>query len=160
MHTDPLTAPLAAPGETHVRPLVAGDYDQWLPLWQGYLTFYEAPLSEAITRTTFARFLDGNEPLFAGVAVREEALVGMVTCVVHRSTWSLTHYAYLEDLFVAPQCRGAGVGAALIRWVRAQARQRECSKLYWHTHQTNQQAQILYKQLAQQSGFIEYQMAL
>jgi GNAT superfamily N-acetyltransferase len=144
----------------NIRPLTAADHARWLPLWEGYQTFYQTQLSDAITATTFARFLDANEPVFAGVAEHEGTLLGMVTCVVHRSTWSLTHYAYLEDLFVSPAARGMGVGRSLIAWVQTQARERDCSKLYWHTHETNQQAQALYNRVAHQSGFIEYQMAL
>ena len=143
-----------------IRPLTAADYANWLPLWEGYQVFYQVALAAEVTATTFARFLDANEPVFAGVAEQNDVLLGMVTCVIHRSTWSLTHYAYLEDLFVTPAARRLGIGQKLIAWVQTQARERQCSKLYWHTHQTNQQAQILYKRVAQQSGFIEYQMAL
>ena len=32
----------------------------------------------------------------------ERELVGFATYLFHRSSWSLTCYCYLEDLFVAP----------------------------------------------------------
>ena len=155
-------APAAlAPTETlSVRRLNAADFSAWLPLWNGYLTFYAATLAPEITERTFARLLDPTEPMWAAVAQRGDQLLGLVNCVVHRSTWSLTHYAYLEDLFVAPDARGSGAGRALIEWVQQQARAQQCSKLYWHTQRDNLQAQQLYNRLARQSGFIEYQMDL
>ena len=143
-----------------VRAVRATDFDAWLPLWQGYLTFYEATLAPEITERTFARFLDSAEPMWAAVAERDGQLLGLVNCVVHRSTWSLTHYAYLEDLFVTPTARGTGAGRALIEWVQQETRAHQCSKLYWHTQRNNALAQQLYNRLARQSGFIEYQMDL
>ena len=143
-----------------MRTLRATDFDAWLPLWQGYLTFYKATLAPEITERTFARFLDPAEPMWAAVAERDGQLLGLVHCVVHRSTWSLTHYAYLEDLFVTPAARGTGAGRALIEWVQQEARLQQCSKLYWHTQRDNAVAQQLYNRLARQSGFIEYQMDL
>jgi GNAT superfamily N-acetyltransferase len=143
-----------------IRPVQAGDYEQWLVLWSGYQTFYEVSLSADITMTTFQRFLDSSEPVFCAVAEQNQQLIGMVTLVLHRSTWALTRYCYLEDLYVSPAIRGGGVGKCLIEWVQQFAKQHECIKLYWHTHQTNQQAQRLYNHVARQSGFIEYQMDL
>lgn len=141
-----------------IRPVQASDYAAWLTLWQGYQVFYEVSLSEEITHTTFQRFLDSAEPVFCAVAEQGQQLLGMVTLVLHRSTWSLSTYCYLEDLYVSPGIRGGGVGKCLIEWVQQFARQQGSTKLYWHTHHNNQQAQRLYNHIARQSGFIEYQM--
>lgn len=143
-----------------IRPVQASDYAAWLTLWQGYQAFYEVSLSEDITRSTFQRFLEDAEPVFCAVAEQDQQLLGMVTLVLHRSTWSLTHYCYLEDLYVSPAIRGGGVGKQLIEWVQQFAIQHDCTKLYWHTHHSNQRAQRLYNHVARQSGFIEYQMDL
>ncbi|MDD2054801.1 GNAT family N-acetyltransferase [Pseudomonas putida] len=143
-----------------IRAIEPADYPQWLPLWQAYQTFYEVALSEEVGRTTFKRFLDTAEPVFAAVAVQDGQLVGFVHAVLHRSTWALNDFCYLEDLYVAPDIRGAGTGKALIEWVRDVAREQECARLYWHTHRTNERAQKLYNWIADNSGCIEYRMAL
>lgn len=55
-----------------IRPVKAGDYEQWLVLWSGYQTFYEVSLSVEITMTTFQRFLDSDEPVFCAVAEQNQ----------------------------------------------------------------------------------------
>lgn len=143
-----------------VRAIEEKDYEQWLPLWLAYQDFYQVTLSEQVTRSSFKRFLDPDEPVFSAVAVQNGQLTGLVNSVIHRSTWSIADCCYLEDLYVAPEIRGAGTGKLLIEWVREFARQRQCARLYWHTHATNQRAQGLYDRIAQRSGFIEYRMDL
>ena len=148
------TAPLT------IRPISDNDFDAWLPLWLAYQDFYQVELGEAVNCTTFKRFLDNDEPVFAAVAECNGEMLGMVTWVIHRSTWSTTHYCYLEDLYVAPQLRGQGAGEQLIAWVKAAADQQQCTRLYWHTHETNKRAQQLYNRVAVNPGTILYQIAL
>lgn len=143
-----------------VRAVQSSDYEQWLPLWLAYQDFYEVALSEETTRTAFQRMLDPNEPVYSAVAVKGDELVGFVNAVLHRSTWSVDNFCYLEDLYVAPTIRGGGTGKLLIEWVQRFARQQQCARLYWHTHNTNKRAQKLYNWVAENSGFIEYRMAL
>ncbi|MFC6283943.1 MULTISPECIES: GNAT family N-acetyltransferase [Polaromonas] len=148
------------PQSVAVRAIQPSDEAQWRQLWLGYQDFYEVTLSEEVTRSTFHRFLDPDEPVFSAVAVQGDQLLGFVNSVVHRSTWAVTDYCYLEDLYVSPATRGAGTGKLLIEWVQRFARQRQCAKLYWHTHKTNKRAQKLYNWVARQSGFIEYRMTV
>jgi GNAT superfamily N-acetyltransferase len=139
-----------------VRDLVAKDRAQWNPLWQGYLAFYETTLADDVTETTFARLLDPAEPMFALVAEREGKLIGVVQNVIHRATWTKTHYCYLEDLFVAPSARGSGVGRALIEAVYARADAIGATRVYWLTHESNATARKLYEAVAKNAGFIQY----
>ncbi|QQL49793.1 hypothetical protein [Mucilaginibacter ginkgonis] len=58
--------------QIQVRPIEKRDYDQWLPLWEGYNTFYHRvdanALDAKVTETTWARFFDAYEPVHALVA--------------------------------------------------------------------------------------------
>lgn len=143
-----------------IRPLHADDRAGWEPLWQGYLTFYNTTLPTNITDMTWSRLLDAAEPMNALVAERDGELIGLAHYLFHRSTWSQTHYCYLEDLFVASERRAKGVGAALIEAVEAEARRVNATRLYWLTHETNSRAQILYNKVADRSGFIQYRKVL
>jgi len=140
-----------------IRDLTLTDREQWAPLWAGYLDFYKATLDPEITETTWARLNDPAEPMFALVAEGANgALVGMVHCVIHSGTWSIGDFCYLEDLFVAPQARGYGVGRALIDAVYARADMLGCGRVYWLTHESNATARKLYDQVASYRGFIQY----
>lgn len=143
-----------------LRTLHENDFEPWLQLWLAYQDFYQVELGEAVNNTTFNRLLDNSEPLFAAVAEQNGEMVGLVHAVIHRSTWSTTHYCYLEDLYVAPQVRGQGTGEQLIAWVKAAAQQQHCTRLYWHTHETNRRAQQLYNRVAVNPGTILYQIPL
>jgi hypothetical protein len=71
-----------------IRPVARTDYDQWLPLWNGYNTFYgrsgPAALPEEITQTTWDRFFDDAEPVFALVAEIDGKLAGLTHYLFHR----------------------------------------------------------------------------
>ena len=146
---------------TTVREARPGDFDQGLPLWEGYNAFYErvgpAAVSEAMTRTTWGRFFDAYEPMHVLVAEAEGArLVGLVHYLFHRNTVMVGPICYLQDLFTAADVRGQGVGRALIEAVYARARAAGSTRVYWQTQETNATARRLYDDVAQNSGFIVY----
>lgn len=143
-----------------IRPIEADDREQWQPLWQEYLTFFKTTLPTNISDLTWARFLDPVESMNALVAERDGVLLGIVHYMFHRSTWSQTYYCYLEDLYVAPAGRSAGIGRALIEAVEAEARRVNATRLYWLTHESNARAQALYDEMGDRSGFIHYRKSL
>jgi GNAT superfamily N-acetyltransferase len=87
--------------------------------------------------------------------VREEASE-LAHSIYHRSAWTTSDDCYLQDLFVADDARGGGVGRALIEHVYADARRRGASRVYWLTHESNQNAMQLYDRIADRSAFIQY----
>lgn len=147
-----------------IRPLAKSDYAQWLPLWDGYNTFYgrsgPTALDPAITAMTWSRFFDAYEPAHALVADDGGALIGLVHYLYHRSTTSIAPTCYLQDLFTRAEARGKGVGRALIEAVYDAARNAGASRVYWQTHETNRTAMRLYDQVAEKSGFLVYRKAL
>ncbi len=149
---------------TVIRFAKPGDYQQWLPLWDGYNRFYgrfdQTALPIEVTQSTWRRFLEAGEPMHALVAEREGRLVGLVHYLFHRHTTMLTDICYLQDLFTDESCRGKGVGRALIEAVYKEARSAGVSRVYWQTHETNARAMVLYNQLADRSGFLVYRKQL
>ena len=136
------------------------DFAQWLPLWQGYQTFYKTQIAEAVTAKTWARFMDPAEPMHCAVAELDGKLVGMVHYIFHRSCWTAGDYVYLQDLFADPAVRGTGVGRALIEHVYAKAAEAQASRVWWLTHESNTQAMLLYDRIADKSGFVQYRKLL
>jgi GNAT superfamily N-acetyltransferase len=132
------------------------DFPQWLPLWQGYQTFYKADIPESVTALTWQRFLDPAEPMHCAVAEEGGVLVGMVHYIYHRSCWTAGDYVYLQDLFTLPHLRGKGVGRALIEHVYACAAHEAAARVWWLTHESNLDAMQLYDRIADKSGFVQY----
>jgi GNAT superfamily N-acetyltransferase len=147
-----------------IRPATPSDYEQWLPLWQGYNAFYgrsgPTALPEAITLATWSRFHDPNEPMHCIVGEHEGKLTGIVHYLFHRTTISLTPTCYLQDLFTDEAHRGQGIARKLIQAVYAQATQAGSARVYWLTHETNSTAMQLYEQVADKSGFVVYRKAM
>lgn len=143
-----------------ISPLRASDRSEWGELWEQYLTFYESDLDPAVTEDVFARLVAGDG--LHGALARDDdgRAVGFVHWLFHPSTWTTSSYCYLEDLFVAPDVRGRGVGSALIAQVRTAATDAGAHKVYWLTQSGNATARRLYDSLATDTGFVHYQMEL
>jgi GNAT superfamily N-acetyltransferase len=144
----------------HIRPLVATDRDQWQSLWDGYCHFYETVLTARVTESTWQRLLTPDYPVHGRIAVRGERLVGFAHHVLHPSTWKEAESCYLEDLFVAPEERGAGIGRAMIDDLLALCKAKGWSRLYWHTNQSNARARALYDSYVPVDPFVRYRIAL
>ena len=142
---------------TRVRRLEERDKPAWLALFEGYIAFYEATVAEDVIEVTWARLMAGSDGLLALVAVDESDMpLGLAHLLFHRSTWSPTWYCYLEDLFVDPARRKAGVGRALIEATYREADARGCTRTYWMTHELNTTARALYDRLASKAPFVQY----
>lgn len=76
------------------------------------------------------------------------------------STWEGTATIYLEDLYVNPDFRGAGVGAALMTSLAAIANSSGCRRLEWSVLDWNAPAINFYERLGAKpvSGWTRYRM--
>ena len=150
--------------ELIVRPIAPADRAAWAPLWDGYNAFYgrtgKTALPDDVTRTTWQRFFDPGEPMFALVAESDGGLVGLVHYLFHRSTSRIAPTCYLQDLFTLPAARGKGVGRALIEAVYSRARDQGLQRVYWQTHESNATGRRLYDRVAENEGFIVYSHTL
>jgi GNAT superfamily N-acetyltransferase len=142
-----------------IHRLERDDWDQWEPLWAGYLTFYRAGLSEETTQRTFERLTSATDGMFGLFATSERgAGLGLAHCIVHPTTWSRRPYCYLEDLFVSPNARGSDLGRALLEEAKRESVDLGAGRLYWHTQEYNGRARSLYDQVARSTSFIVYEM--
>ena len=141
-----------------VRRIEAKDKAAWVPLFKGYIAFYKATVAADVIELTWRRLMEGAGDFHIGfVAVdAQDAPIGIAHALFHRSTWSATHYCYLEDLFVQPDLRAKGVGRALIDAVYREADARNCTRTYWMTQEFNYRARGLYDQMATKSPFVQY----
>lgn len=152
------------PEPIRIRQAVEGDFPSWKTLWDGYNAFYgrsgDTALPADITRVTWSRFLDENEPMHALVAESADGLLGLAHFLFHRSTTQLGPTCYLQDLFTVEAARGKGVARALIDEVYRRAASAGAPRVYWQTHETNATAMKLYDKVADKSGFVVYRKLL
>lgn len=148
------------PTSALVRPIRQDDFEAWQPLWDGYNAFYgregNTALAPEITKATWKRFFDPNEPVFALVAESEGKLLGLTHYLFHRSTTRIELTCYLQDLFTAQDARGHGIGRSLIEGVYQASKAAGIKRVYWQTHETNAAGRLLYDKVAKHFGFIVY----
>jgi GNAT superfamily N-acetyltransferase len=140
-----------------IRDPAPADLQQWLGLWQQYLTFYKVDLAPQITGFTWTRLLSA---LKMRLAVAGDDIVGFAIHHHHCSTWIMGDDCYLEDLFVAETARKMGVGRALIDDLAAIAKNRGWKRVYWHTDGENATARRLYDTYVESDGHVRYRLAI
>lgn len=145
-------------GGVSIRPPRPEDEAAWRRLWAGYVAFYEAEVSEAVTGGTWRRLLTPGSDMFGRIAEWQGAVVGFTVCVLHAGSWTLAPICYLEDLFVDAGARGHGIGHALIEDLVTLGREGGWSRIYWHTRQSNETARRLYDKFAEADDFVRYRM--
>jgi GNAT superfamily N-acetyltransferase len=143
-----------------IRDTTPADRRAFLALWQGYLAYYGVDLAPEVTAATWARLLDPASPVKARLAEVDGQVMGFAIHLHHPSTWVLTEDCYLEDLFVAPEARGQGLGRALIDDLIALARAKGWGRVYWHTRIDNEKARALYDQYVGWDDHIRYRLKL
>jgi len=144
----------------HVRSITASDKDHWLPLWHGYLTFYNVQLPPSQDELTWSRLLDPAYESHGLVVEKDGEVQGMANYSFQTSTWALINNCFLEDLFVNPEVRGGGLGRALIDEIKEIAIAAGSSRLFWNTDRSNEVARKIYDTYTEESGKVQYRIPL
>jgi GNAT superfamily N-acetyltransferase len=143
-----------------IRLLESRDRAEWDGLWKEYQTFYKTVISGETSDLTFSRLLDPVVPMHGLVAEGNGQIIGMTHCIFHYSAWTQGPYCYLQDLITKPEHRGKGVSTALIQAVYDFAKAKGAARVYWLTHESNENAIRLYEKVADRSGFIQFRKVL
>ncbi|MDQ8699815.1 GNAT family N-acetyltransferase [Hyphomicrobium sp. LHD-15] len=141
-----------------IRDAFPSDESSWRQLWAGYLAFYESDLAEEVTAKTWERLIRRQDGFYCRVAETSGNVCGFSLSVLHSGTWTADPICYLEDLFVAPEHRGRGIGEALIRDLVATAKSKGWSRLYWHTQGANAAARSVYDRFTLADDFVRYRL--
>ncbi len=90
---------------------------------------------------------DARPALFAHVAEVAGEIVGCALWFLNFSTWRGTHGIYLEDLFVRPEHRQAGLGKALLTALAEECVHRGYARLEWSVLDWNEPSIGFYRSL-------------
>ena len=150
------------PEEVRVVPISAEQLETLLPLIAAYQRFYEVERADdERNRAFFARFLAPSEDGMLLGAWRGDELVGYACLYWHFTSLVPAETVLMNDLYVAGDRRGRGVGRALIEASADIARERGAHRLEWATRPDNLAAQRLYDSTgAEPSDWIEYELGL
>ena len=98
---------------------------------------------------------------YALIALLDDKPVGFAVYFYNYSTWLGKNGLYLEDLFVLPEHRGAGIGKALLKQLAQIAVKNNCGRFEWSVLDWNQPAINFYQSIGAkpQDEWIIYRLA-
>jgi GNAT superfamily N-acetyltransferase len=135
------------------------DFADLLPLVRAYCQFYEADPDDGDLMSLFRALVE--DPMHEGLqllarsAAREP--VGFATLYWTWSTTRAARIGVMEDLFVTPSARGAGLAEALISRCVEQCRRSGAQLLSWQTATDNHRAQRVYDRVgATREQWLDY----
>ena len=122
-----------------LRPATPDDTPHVLRLLNG-LAAYERLLHEVTaTEAKLAEAMSGPCPrIHATLAEVDAAPVGIALFYYTFNTFKARPNIFLEDLFVEPDHRGAGIGFALMRHLAQRAAEEQCGRIEWRVLNWNQ----------------------
>jgi GNAT superfamily N-acetyltransferase len=146
--------------EVEIAPIADEEFEQLLPLIAAYQRFYEVEeIDEERNRAFFRRFLAPSEDGLLLGARRDGRLVGYACLYWHFSSLEAVESVLMNDLYVAEDARGEGVGRALIEATAEVARERGVPYVEWATAPDNHTAQRLYDSTgAERSEWVSYEL--
>jgi GNAT superfamily N-acetyltransferase len=137
------------------------EFEALLPLIAAYQRFYEVDDPDTDRNRAFFRRFLAPSAIGELLAARDEggAILGYACLYWHFSSLQATDTVLMNDLFVAPEARGRGVGRALIEAAAAVARERGAPWLEWSTAPDNHTAQRLYDSLTgEKTTWLSYEL--
>ena len=145
-----------------VRVARESDVDRIHRLIHDLATYERAADQVRCTADQLREALFGPQPAaYALVAEVAGEVVGFALYFRSFSTWEGVHGIYLEDLYVAPEHRGAGLGKALLAALATIAVQRGYARLEWAVLDWNQPSIEFYRALGAvpMEGWTVYRLA-
>jgi GNAT superfamily N-acetyltransferase len=137
------------------------EFDELLPLLQGYLDFYEVAPPEPDIRALFEALLADPEREGIQLLARdaEGVAIGFATVFWSWSTTRACRIGTMNDLFVAPEARGSGAAEALIEGCLRESRAHGARVLEWMTAKDNLRGQAVYDRVGgQRSEWVSYEL--
>jgi GNAT superfamily N-acetyltransferase len=131
-----------------IRVANAGDLDLIIGFIRALADYERLADDVRLDRDVLGRHLFGHTP-------KAEVLIGEIDRVAQGfalffhnfSTFEGKPGIYLEDLFVAPEARGSGLGKALLARLAQMAVERDCARLEWSVLDWNEPSIKFYESL-------------
>ncbi|NIJ19754.1 GNAT superfamily N-acetyltransferase [Sphingomonas naasensis] len=129
-----------------IRPATPADVPLILRLVRELAEFEREPDAVKATEPMLEQALFGERPAAEAVIAEVDGTpAGFALFFQNFSTWTGRPGIYLEDLYVTPAARGAGVGTALLRHLAGVALDRGCGRFEWAVLDWNQPAIDFYR---------------
>lgn len=133
-----------------LAPVTPADVDTVVELVHELADYEKEPASCHLTADQLQAALFGERPAVFGLVARrtpEGPVEGFALWFLNFSTWEGVHGIHLEDLYVRPTARGAGLGRALLTELARIAVDRGYARVEWNVLDWNTPAIDFYRSL-------------
>jgi GNAT superfamily N-acetyltransferase len=135
-----------------IRRAQPGDVPLILSMLQASAEDQGFPAALVVTDADLLEDGFGPQPRFqCSVAEVDGRPAGMALYYFNYSTWVSRNGLYIEDLYVSPGFRHAGVARNLLEHLRGIARREGCHRMQWVVHRDNADAIRLYRKFGAKS---------
>lgn len=132
-----------------IRPLIAADYEAWIPLWNAN---NQGHINQEVTAITWQRLMENPQVRGLG-AFDKDKMVGLVHFILHPVTGHIKNVCYMQDLFIDPAHRRKGYARKLVEALAMTGKKEDWARLYWLAESHNKEAQNLYRSLGYKLDF-------
>ena len=139
------------------RPIEERDQEAWRGLFRDYGVFYKTAFDDVVLGGVWEWLMDPTHEVKALVAVLDDGIVGFAHYRRLADTFTAGPAWFLDDLYVMPDARGAGVASSLIEAVAAVASENGGGTLRWITAADNLTAQSVYDKVATRATWVTYE---
>ena len=142
-----------------VSNLNVSDREEWEGLYRGYADFYQVPMTQKTLDQVWSWIFDREQSFYALIAKDANGVaLGIMHYRQMASPLRGAMVGFLDDLYVLPSCRGAGVVDALFDALKVSAKQHGWPFVRWITADNNYRGRGVYDKLAERTPWITYQM--
>jgi GNAT superfamily N-acetyltransferase len=144
-----------------VRQATLPDLEHIVPLFDAYRQFYRQPADPEGARRFLRDRLEHNQSTIF-LAVDRDRAIGFTQLYPSFSSGAMKPILVLNDLYVSPDARRQGTGAALLEAAADFGRRTGVARLSLQTELTNSTAQSLYERMGwkRDTVFCTYQLGL
>lgn len=128
---------------TIIRTAQRQDQDALIRLFTAHATFEGHEL--AISGQLKALNNLEQHPCKIYVLVNQHNVIGYFSVIKQFSTWNMSHYLYLDCLYIDKEKRGQGLGVLCLTFIRQLAKDMQVNEIQWQTPNSNERAIYFYQ---------------
>ncbi len=144
---------------TTIRQTTQSDRQSWDILFQAYAEFGGDEQTPQMRDRVWEWIHDKSAQTICFVAEnRQKKIIGFVHFRSYERPLPATKGAYIDDMYVTPDCRGQGIIDHLIESVGHYATEQGWDVVRWMTSETNYRARAVYDRQAVKTKWVTYEL--
>lgn len=124
-----------------IRPCEEKDLDALVNLCEAHASYEKVAYDPSGKKEKLNKALfGGQQKLNVWIIEIEGKAEGFTSYTFDFSTWDAAPFLYVDCLYLSENCRSKGIGAEIMRRIRAVARENNCINIQWQTPEFNARA--------------------